>query len=256
MKIAVVSGGFDPIHIGHLDYIKEASKLGDKLVVCLNSDAWLIKKKGKNFHSFEERKAILLAIKWIDDVIHFEDDECGSAKNGILKVQKLYPNSHIIFCNGGDRDNDNIPELSLSNIEFKFSVGGNIKKNSSSNLLKDWTYPREKRVWGSFYNLFVSNEIKLKELIVNPDQGMSFQRHRERNEIWVISEGKCIVNFSRVDEESSQSISLTKFDHFVVKSGEWHQITNPFNKICKLIEIQFGSAVVESDIERKFLYKE
>ena len=91
MKISVVSGGFDPIHSGHISYLKEASEISNKLVVCLNSDVWLAKKKGKPFLPFAERKCILESIKYVDEVISFKDDELGSCINGIEKVSKKIP---------------------------------------------------------------------------------------------------------------------------------------------------------------------
>ena len=83
MKIVLISGGFDPIHSGHLKYIEEAKKLGDKLVVALNSDEWLIKKKGKFFLPFSERKNILTSMANVDEVIDFLDDEVGSVINAL-----------------------------------------------------------------------------------------------------------------------------------------------------------------------------
>ena len=78
MKIVLVSGGFDPIHSGHISYLESAKTMGDRLIVALNSDDWLIKKKGKFFMPFEERKIILSNIKSVDEVISFADDDIGS----------------------------------------------------------------------------------------------------------------------------------------------------------------------------------
>ena len=88
----------------------------------LNSDDWLIKKKGKFFLPFSERKIILENINSLDEVLGFEDDELGSCINGLKKIKNKYPDSKIIFCNGGDRELDNIPEMSLNEIDFKFGV--------------------------------------------------------------------------------------------------------------------------------------
>ena len=88
MKIIIVSGGFDPLHSGHIAYFKSAKELGDKLIVALNSDKWLINKKGKFFMPFLERKAIVENLSCVDLVIDFEDDELGSATNALIKVKK------------------------------------------------------------------------------------------------------------------------------------------------------------------------
>ena len=88
MIISVVSGGFDPIHSGHIEYIKEAKKIGEKLIVALNSDNWLIEKKGKYFLPFKERKVILESLVFVDEVIGFEDDEFGSCKNALRFLKK------------------------------------------------------------------------------------------------------------------------------------------------------------------------
>jgi cytidyltransferase-like protein len=254
MKIIIVSGGFDPIHSGHIAYFKSAKDLGDKLIVALNSDAWLVNKKGKFFMPFLERKAIVENLACVDLVVDFEDDELGSATNALIKVKEMYPDDQIIFANGGDRNKENIPEMSVDNISFQFSVGGDDKKNSSSWILKNWQYYHEKRLWGSFYNLFEEDQVKVKELVVAPGKGMSFQKHFKRSEIWMVSKGSCIVNYSKDDPDNKQNIKLNKFDHYLVPVGEWHQITNPFNETCKLIEIQYGEECIEEDIERTEYY--
>ena len=254
MKIIIVSGGFDPIHSGHIAYFKAAKDHGDKLVVALNSDDWLINKKGKFFMPFNERKIIIENLSSVDSVIDFNDDDVGSATNALIKAKQLYPNDEIAFANGGDRNKNNIPEMSVSGIEFLFGVGGNDKKNSSSWILKKWQYYYEERLWGSFYNLFEEEQVKVKELIVDPGKGMSFQKHFKRNEIWMVSKGSCIVNYSKDMPDNKQNIQLNQFDHYLVPVEEWHQITNPFKETCHLIEIQYGEECVEDDIERTEYY--
>ena len=256
MKIIIVSGGFDPIHSGHIAYFKSAKELGDKLIVALNSDEWLINKKGKFFMPFLERKAIVENLSCVDLVVDFEDDDLGSATNALIKVKEMYPDDQIIFANGGDRNKENIPEMSVDNISFQFSVGGDNKKNSSSWILKNWQYYHEKRLWGSFYSLFEEDQVKVKELIVAPGKGMSFQKHFKRSEIWLVSKGSCIVNYSKDNPDNKENIKLNKFDHYLVPVGEWHQITNPFEETCHLIEIQYGEECIEDDIERTEYYKE
>jgi len=256
MKKIIVSGGFDPLHSGHIAYFKSAKELGDKLIVALNSDEWLINKKGKFFMPFHERKTIVENLSCVDLVIDFEDDELGSATNALNKIKEMYPDDELIFANGGDRNKENIPEMSVNGIDFQFGIGGDDKKNSSSWILKNWQYYYEERLWGSFYNLFEENQVKVKELIVAPGKGMSFQKHFKRSEIWMVSKGSCIVNYSKDDPDNKQNIKLNKFDHYLVPVGEWHQITNPFSETCHLIEIQYGEECVEDDIERTEYYQE
>tara|TARA_B100001093_G_scaffold324402_1_gene309556 strand:+ start:284 stop:1057 length:774 start_codon:yes stop_codon:yes gene_type:complete len=256
MKIIIVSGGFDPIHSGHVAYFKAARKLGDKLIVALNSDAWLINKKGRFFMPFKERKIIVENLSYVDSVIDFQDDDIGSAINALVKIKEIYPDDEIVFANGGDRNKENIPEMSVDNIFFEFGVGGDDKKNSSSWILKKWQYYFEERIWGSFYNLFEEKHIKVKELIIEPGKGMSFQKHFKRSEIWLVSKGSCIVYYSKDQPDNKKNIKLNKFDNYFVPVGQWHQITNPYEKSCHIIEIQYGEECIEEDIQRTEFYVE
>lgn len=138
--IVIATGGFDPIHSGHINYLSEAKSLGDLLCVGVNSDAWLTRKKGKYFLPWNERAAIVGHLKPVDRVIDFDDYD-GSARDAIRQVRKLYPEDKIMFVNGGDRTSENIPEMSIEdpNLEFVFGVGGDYKQNSSSWILKAWS---------------------------------------------------------------------------------------------------------------------
>ncbi len=251
MKVIIVSGGFDPIHSGHIEYLNAAKALGDHLIVALNSDKWLERKKGKPFMNFVERKFILESLRMVDEVIDFEDDENGSAILGIEKIKILYPNHKIIFCNGGDRNINNILEMEVQNIEFVFGVGGDNKRNSSSTILKNSKFNKETRIWGEFYDLFIDKGVKLKELVIKQGKKMSFQRHFYRNEIWFISKGKCIVKFQNKKMKDYKQIYLQHEDIFNVYKGDWHQIINPYDEPCHIIEIQYGEKTLEDDIERK-----
>ena len=136
--IVIVSGGFDPVHKGHVRMFKEAKTLGYKVICGANSDQWLVNKKGKAFMSFAERSEILKAFEDIDEVMSFQDDIEGSAINLLTQVQQLYPNCTIAFANGGDRTNKNTPEKGFCtayNIDMIWNVGGG-KIQSSSELLE------------------------------------------------------------------------------------------------------------------------
>ena len=110
--IVIASGGFDPLHSGHIRYLQNAKSQGNKLVVLLNSDEWLTRKKGRPFMPFEERATILEKMEMVD-YVYGVDDSDGSVKQGIKNVMKAFENSYtgkeknkFIFCNGGDRTKD------------------------------------------------------------------------------------------------------------------------------------------------------
>ena len=138
-EIVIVSGGFDPIHSGHIFLIKEASKYG-KVVVLLNSDKWLIKKKGKAFLPFNEREIIMNSLKNVIDVISFDDSD-NTCIDGIKRTIKKYPSIKFNFANGGDRNGKTTPETffcAQNNIKLIWGVGGSNKANSSSWILNKW----------------------------------------------------------------------------------------------------------------------
>ena len=137
--LILVSGGFDPVHSGHIALIEEASKYGD-IIVLLNSDDWLRNKKGKEFLPFKERKIIMGSIKKVIDVLSFDDSD-NSCIDGIKKAILKYPNHKIKIANGGDRNEQNTPETKFcnnNNIENLWGIGGNQKSNSSSWILEKW----------------------------------------------------------------------------------------------------------------------
>ena len=138
-ELVLVSGGFDPIHSGHIYLIQEASKYGD-VIVLLNSDKWLIEKKGREFLPFVEREIIMRSLKNVIDVLSFDDSD-HTCVDGINKAIKKYPDHKILFANGGDRNNETTPEKEFcdkNDIETLFGIGGNDKSNSSSWILKKW----------------------------------------------------------------------------------------------------------------------
>ena len=140
--VVLVTGGFDPLHSGHLAYFRAAKKLGDRLIVGSNSDSWLERKKGKNFLPLSERYEIVSALKYVNNCILFNDED-DTAIEAIRNVIMLYPFDRIIFANGGDRVEGNTPEEDASlfpekDIIFQYGVGGLDKKNSSSWILQKW----------------------------------------------------------------------------------------------------------------------
>lgn len=251
-NIVVFSGGFDPIHSGHIELIKEARKLG-RVILALNSDEWLRRKKGREFLPFEERKAILEEFKDILCVIGFDDSD-NSASDAIRQAKEMFPNNKIIFANGGDRTAENIPEQIAfqddHKVEFAFGIGGNMKMNSSSWILKNWKSPTEERIWGDSITYHESVNAKVKRLIIKPGKSISMQYHNKREEFWFIEEGQGQL-FRLIENEENSIKTLYKHDSYVVRLGEWHRLENVGSTDLCVIEIQYGNECNELDIIRK-----
>ena len=141
--ISVVSGGFDPIHPGHIMMMKDCLKFSNYLIVGVNSNKWLINKKGNYFMDIQHRLYVVSSLNVVNETMEFEDDDKGSANNLLIKIRNKYSNDKIIFANGGDRsDSSKILEFETAkqyNIDLKFGIGGSHKESSSSDLLKRWS---------------------------------------------------------------------------------------------------------------------
>lgn len=252
-NVVVITGGFDPLHSGHLSYIKAASELGQTLIVGVNSDEWLTRKKGRSFMTLDERLAIIKELKYVTDAIAFDDND-GSGKDAIRQVRNLYPNAKIIFANGGDRTKENIPEMDINddNVEFLFGVGGVDKKNSSSWILEEWKAPKTMREWG-YYRILHSNghTVKLKELTVEPGKRLSMQRHDQRAEFWFVSEGVASVYTVNQSTDVEMVGMYKEHQYLHIVKGAWHQLVNETDKPLKIIEIQYGTNCIEEDIQRR-----
>jgi cytidyltransferase-like protein len=252
MKIVLCTGGYDPVHSGHLAYFKSARALGDRLIVGLNSDAWLTRKKGRPFMPLHERLALVGNLNMVDEVVVYNDDD-DSSSDAIRVVRARHPDADIVFANGGDRTAVNIPEMDIvdNNLEFAFGVGGEDKQNSSSWILQEWKAPKTPRQWGYYRVLHEVAGMKVKELTVNPGCSLSMQRHQHRAEYWIVSEGQCVVNSIMPTGYALPPAHLVPHQEFRIPKTEWHQLTNPFDAPCKIVEIQYGEQCEEEDIERQ-----
>ena len=148
-KLSLVTGGFDPIHSGHISYFTRAKDFSDYLVVGINTEEWLTKKKGQYFQSWIERAEIIRHLNMVDAVITVPDDDKGSACGAIEKCLEI--SEKVVFCNGGDRGKSNTPELEKfqnnNRVNFEWGVGGTHKMNSSSWILHGY-FERQRKLLG------------------------------------------------------------------------------------------------------------
>ena len=253
-KVVIVTGGFDPLHSGHIAYFKAARELGDHLVVGVNSDEWLTRKKGRPFMPFEERCAIIKELECVDEVIGFNDDD-DSACAAIYTVLATRGSSwKVVFANGGDRTNKNTLEYTMygnhHDVSFAFGVGGTDKKNSSSWILKDWNQPTTERAWGKYTVLDRGDGWQAKQLEFEAGRSLSNQRHFKRSEHWHVVEGEVLMKlvYPNGDSYTKTYMSGESID---IPANTWHKATNIGKTPAKVVEVWLGSELTEEDIERR-----
>ena len=251
MKIVLVTGGFDPLHSGHIAYFEAARNLGDRLIVGLNSDEWLARKKGRAFMPLSERVAIVSSLRVVDEIITYDDQDNHSIE-AIRQLHARYPKDQIVFANGGDRTRKNIPEMGcdVPGVEFAFGIGGTHKANSSSWILEDWKAPKTPRPWGYYRVVHEVPGCKVKELTVSPGASLSMQRHQERAEFWLVSEGAATVYTINRSTDVELTGVFNKHEFLHISPNEWHQLVNEDSSPLKIVEIQYGDRCEEDDIER------
>ena len=147
-KVSLVTGGFDPIHSGHISYFERAKDLSNYLVVGINTNEWLTRKKGQYFLPWIERAEIIRHLDMVDAVISWDDSD-DSALGAIAKCLEI--SETVVFCNGGDRTKTNIPEAmgyaDDPRVEFQYGTGGEDKMNSSSWILNNY-FDRQRKLLG------------------------------------------------------------------------------------------------------------
>ena len=236
----VVSGGFDPIHIGHLRMIQEASKLSDNLIVIVNSDNFLLEKKGYAFMPIKERIEILEGFSEVYRAVESIDDDMTVCKS----LEWLAKEENIkCFANGGDRKNmADIPESEVCRthgIAMEFNVGGGKIQSSSSLVSGEVDKP-----WGSYKTFEKGEGYLLKRMTVLPDEILSLQSHNHRNEHWFVAEGVATV------ECDGEVKTVQQYESFYIPLGSKHRLSNLSNNILKVVEVQIGEILSEEDIVR------
>ncbi|MDC0443022.1 cupin domain-containing protein [Gammaproteobacteria bacterium] len=258
-NFVAVSGGFDPLHSGHISLFKDASKYG-KVIAIINNDNFLLRKKKYIFMPIAERLNVVSSNKYIEDTfVSIDQDDTVSSS-----IQHLIDSGFNIkyFANGGDRETRfDIPESDVctkNNIELIFGVGGG-KTQSSSELTQNLfslmsseklisKHIKTKQIiqkpWGSYQTLYEEDKFLLKKLIINPGEEISNQFHNYRHEHWVLVSG----NIEVILEDQKTKMSFN--DYIYIPRGSKHQIINPFNEPSEIIEIQSGEILSEDDIVR------
>ena len=240
MSTVIISGGFDPVHIGHLRMMIEAKKLGERLIVILNNDDFLINKKGFAFMSQEERSEIIKGFECVDEVVISIDQDSTVVKT----IEMISKKEDIdIFANGGDRKNeDDIPESEICKklkIKMIFNVGGDKIQSSSDLVKKEVVKP-----WGNYRTYEKLPNYLVKRITVEPQQKLSLQSHEHRSEFWIVTKGTALVNLEEEEYE------LSKGEYIFIPLNSKHRLSNNSTKLLEVIEIQFGDILSEDDITR------
>jgi len=246
-KWVAVSGGFDPLHVGHIRLFKEARKLGDKLVVILNNDNWLRTKKGFVFMPQKERMELLRSFPFVDSVVltkHTRDDPDRSVARALRQVRPA------VFANGGDRGKGNTPEAVLCKrlgIKLAFNVGRGGKVQSSSWMIEAARKPasRSVRPWGEYYGWDSGRGWNLKTIYIKPKSRLSLQYHHHREEWWLLVSGDAQAVMQK--GKKAPAIELKKGEVFRVGKRQIHRLTSRKGGI--VVEVAYGK-FDEDDIVR------
>lgn len=249
-KVVAVSGGFDPIHIGHVRLMQEASQLGDELVVIINNDNWLRHKKGFVFMPETERAELISHFPYVTRVVLTDHPEVITDRSVCSTLRELRPD---VFANGGDRgpDGDPVPEVLLCNelgIEMVYNVGSGGKVQSSSWMVDNSLDNKRtfQKPWGKYMNHASGTGWHMKTLHLNPGSRLSLQRHQKREELWVLVEGDATACVGE-EVETCEDVPLVPGELMRIPKGHIHRLSSVGG--ATVVEVMRGE-YDEEDIER------
>jgi cytidyltransferase-like protein len=234
--IICVSGGFDPLHGGHLEMFREAAVYGP-LSVILNSNDWLLRKKGFCFLPWEQRAAIIGELKCVAKVSHVDDSD-NTVCEALMRLTPKY------FANGGDRTPTNTPEMNVCTqlgITMLWNIGGGKSSSSSAIARRNWVA----RPWGQFTTLDEGPGYKVKKVIIDPGRSISLQYHHHRSEYWYMAGPG-----GQVHRDGETIFVREGAPPIVIHVGMLHQLSNTGLEPLTVIEIQSGTYLEEDDIVR------
>lgn len=248
-KKVAVSGGFDPLHPGHVRMMVAAKELGDYLLVILNNDNWLRAKKGYTFMTQDERREMILNIGVVDEVVLTDHEENPSDMSVVSSLQKHRPH---IFGNAGDRTDRNTPEMIACDelgIEMAFGLTTkNPYENHSSTLIQAASLASgfNKRPWGAYKSYIGGDDWHLKTLHLTAGSRLSLQRHKDRDEFWMLTEGDATATLGSARDALTE-VPLVKGEMIAVPRGTYHRLTT--REGSSIVEVMQGR-YDEDDIER------
>ena len=243
-----VSGGFDPLHIGHVRMFRAARKLGDALVVIMNNDHWLRAKKGFIFMPQKERAEIIRHLPFVDKVV-FTDHKKGDTDKSVSRtLAKVRPD---IFANGGDRFSKNVPEVAVCKklgIKMVFNVGKGGKVQSSSWMINASRKPASETVrpWGSYFGWDSGKGWNLKTVYVKPRKRLSLQYHKGRSEHWILVGGDALATIKN-PSGFMETYPLRLGESFHIGKGMVHRLESKKGGV--IVEVALGH-FDENDIVR------
>ncbi|NBO18239.1 MAG: hypothetical protein EBV03_03250 [Proteobacteria bacterium] len=231
-----VSGGFDPLHAGHLALLADAARHGP-LTVILNSDAWLLRKKGFVFLPWQQRAAIISDLRYVAAVVPVDDTD-GTVCEALTRLKPAF------FANGGDRKPGNTPETSLCEklgIGLLWNMGGGKAESSSEVARRAWV----QRSWGRYVTLDEGPGYKVKKVVIEPGCAISRQYHQHRSEFWYMAgEG------AQVEADEKKFAVAANAAPVIIEPRMVHRLSNTGATALTIIEIQSGPCLEEDDIVR------